>query len=164
MTQLLSRDAILKAQDLPTQDVAVPEWGGAVRVRALTGAERDAFEASITTGKGKNLSVVMENVRAKLVAMTVVDGEGKRVFSDEDARELGRKSAAALDRVFKAHLRLLENLEVDRTMSQEARLDAARAWLSTWGRPEMRMQHLPGFVLALGAILLVGAVVQLWIG
>ena len=30
---LLSRDAILQAQDLPHEDVEVPEWGGMVRVR-----------------------------------------------------------------------------------------------------------------------------------
>ena len=30
---LLSKTAILAAQDLQTEDVEVPEWGGAVRVR-----------------------------------------------------------------------------------------------------------------------------------
>lgn len=102
---LLSRDAILQAQDLPHEDVEVPEWGGAVRVRALTGAERDAFEQSIveqrTAGKpGASVKMNMRNIRAKLVALTVVDGEGNRLFTDRDADLLGKKSAAALDRVF----------------------------------------------------------------
>jgi hypothetical protein len=42
----LTRDAILQAPDLQGEDVAVPEWGGTVRVRGLSGAQRDAYEAS----------------------------------------------------------------------------------------------------------------------
>jgi hypothetical protein len=33
---LLSKSAILCANDLQTEDVDVPEWGGAVRVRSFT--------------------------------------------------------------------------------------------------------------------------------
>ncbi len=32
---LISKTAILAAQDLQTEDVEVPEWGGAVRVRVV---------------------------------------------------------------------------------------------------------------------------------
>lgn len=32
---ILTKQAILTAQDLKTEDVAVPEWGGEVRVRTL---------------------------------------------------------------------------------------------------------------------------------
>lgn len=98
--KLLTRDAILQAEDLPTEDIEVEEWGGAVRVRALTGAERDAFEQSIVEQRGKSTRVNMRNIRAKLVALTVVDGDGKRLFSDKDAELLGKKSAVALNRVF----------------------------------------------------------------
>ena len=98
--KLLTRDAILQAEDLPTEDIEVEEWGGAVRVRALTGAERDAFEQSIVEQRGKSTRMNLRNIRAKLVALTVVDADGKRLFSDKDAELLGKKSAAALDRVF----------------------------------------------------------------
>lgn len=103
---LLSKSAILAAADLPAKTVDVPEWGGAVRVRGLTGAERDAFEASILTGKGKDRDVVLVNLRAKLVAMCIVDADGKRIFDDADAALLGAKSAAALQRVFDEASRL----------------------------------------------------------
>ena len=43
----LSRDAILQREDIKTEDVEVPEWGGTVRVRGMSGVERDAFEASL---------------------------------------------------------------------------------------------------------------------
>ena len=42
---LLTRDLILKADDIQTREVEVPEWGGTVLIRALTGTERDAYEA-----------------------------------------------------------------------------------------------------------------------
>ncbi len=103
---LLTRDAILQAQDLPRVLVPVPEWGGELYVRALTGAERDAFEQSIVEQKGKNMKMNLRNIRAKLVALTAVDEEGHRLFSDDDARWLGNKSAAALDRVFEVAQRL----------------------------------------------------------
>lgn len=103
---LLTRDAILQAQDLPTERVVVPEWNGEVLVRALTGAERDTFEQSIVEQRGKSTRMNLQNLRAKLVALTVVDEEGKRLFSDEDAKLLGQKSAAALNRVFEVAQRL----------------------------------------------------------
>lgn len=95
----LSRDDILGADDLPSEEVEVPEWGGTVWVRSMTGLERDVFEASLTQGAGDK-KVNLKNIRARLVSLTAVDEEGTRLFSDADIAELGAKSAAALDRVF----------------------------------------------------------------
>lgn len=106
MSRLLSRDDILDAADLPRELVEVEEWGGAVYVRALSGTERDAFEASIITQRGKRVEPNLQNLRAKLVALAVVDEDGERLFSDGDVQALGRKSAAALDRVFGVAQRL----------------------------------------------------------
>ena len=97
---LLSKTAILAAQDLQTEDVEVPEWGGAVRVRSFTGRERDAFEASMVRGEGRDRKVDLTNMRARLVGLTVIDETGQRLFTDEEADLLGAKSGAALDRVF----------------------------------------------------------------
>lgn len=93
---LLNKAAILAANDLPHEDVEVPEWGGTVRVRALTGTERDAYESSLVTAKGEqNLA----DVRAKLCAASIVDESGATVFSAADIAALGKKNGAALDRV-----------------------------------------------------------------
>lgn len=98
---LLNRDAILQAEDRKTEDVAVPEWGGTVRVRSLSGAERDAYEAHIVQLKADgSRSLNVKNLRGKLVSLSCVDEDGARLFSDEDADALGDKSAAALERVF----------------------------------------------------------------
>lgn len=99
---LLSREQILGAEDLGTTDVEVPEWGGTVRVRGLSGAERDAFEASMVEIRGNSRKVRLENIRARLVALATVDENGERLFSDKDVEELGKKSGVALDRVWEA--------------------------------------------------------------
>jgi hypothetical protein len=103
----LSRDDILKAADNEPEEVDVPEWGGSVLVRGMTGRERDAFELSmLQPGRGGRRVVDPANVRAKLVARCCVDDDGNRLFTDADVAELGGKSAAAVDRVYAAAARL----------------------------------------------------------
>jgi len=106
MSQYLTKEAILAADDVQLEDVEVPEWGGAVRVKSLMGNERDALEASMIVGKGKNANVNLANLRAKLVARSIVDGDGNRIFEDSDIAALGKKSAAALNRVYEVAQRL----------------------------------------------------------
>jgi hypothetical protein len=103
----LGKEDILKATDNDPEEVNVPEWGGTVLVRGMTGRERDAFEVSMMTpGRGGRREVNPVNVRAKLVARCVVDDDGNRLFTDADAADLGERSAAAIDRVYAAAARL----------------------------------------------------------
>lgn len=103
---LLSKEQILEAEDFTFEDVEVPAWGGTVRVRALSGAERDHFESSIVEQRGKKTHMNMVNLRARLVALAVIDDKGRRIFSSKDVEALGRKNAAALNQVFEAAQRL----------------------------------------------------------
>jgi hypothetical protein len=120
MGSYLGRDAILAAHDLEVEEVHVPQWADPetgddlVRVKALTGAERDAYEASCTQDRGKQGMVrVLANIRAKLVVRCLVDAEGNRIFKDTDASALGEKSSAALDRLFEVAARLSRLSEED---------------------------------------------------
>ena len=99
---ILSKEAILKADDLPKKTVTVEEWGGDVIVRSMTGVERDAWEIE-QYGSGK---VNMKNMRARLVAVTAIDEKGKRLFTQEEAEELGKKSAKAIAKVYDAASKL----------------------------------------------------------
>lgn len=94
---LLTADQILTADDLDTKDVEVSEWGGSVRVRGLSGRERDRFEASLRDDRGETDT---DNIRAKLVGRAVIDETGSRVFTDAQINALGEKSGAVLDRLF----------------------------------------------------------------
>jgi hypothetical protein len=103
----LTKEQILAAADLPEEVVDVPEWGGKVLIRGMTGAERDAFEESVMVTRGNNRELNLRNFRAKLVARSIVDPVTKeRMFTDNEIAELGKKSARALQRVFEAALRL----------------------------------------------------------
>lgn len=98
---LLNKSQILAADDLVTEDIEVPEWGGTVRIKTLTGEQRDEFESSqVEINKKGQPKQNMANLRARLVSLVVVDDEGKEMFSKYDIPDLGRKSAKALDRVF----------------------------------------------------------------
>ena len=99
---MLDKKTILGAKDLPTEAVDVPEWGGQVIVRTLSGLEKNVWESGNLVGNKVNL----RNMTARLCAICIVDEKGKRLFSDADAESLGRKSAKALERVFDVAQRL----------------------------------------------------------
>jgi hypothetical protein len=104
--RVLGKTDILKADDIVKELVPVPEWGGAVYVKTMTGPERDQFELSCITGKGKTRRMSFENVRAIAAAFTICDETGKRLFQANEVIELGRKSGTALSRVWEAAARL----------------------------------------------------------
>jgi hypothetical protein len=104
------RAHILGQSTLRTQDVECPEWGCTITIREMSGKDRDAWEASLNV-RGK---VDISNIRARLVSFTAVK-DGVRIFSNEDAVQLGNLSAKALDRCVKVaqELNALTEKELD---------------------------------------------------
>lgn len=100
---LLTKAAILAAEDLKHEDVPVPEWGGEVRVCTMTGTQREAFGASLMGADGKS---DMGTFRVKMVVCCVVGEDGEQLFTADDVQALNRKSGAALERVFAAASKL----------------------------------------------------------
>lgn len=100
---ILNREQIAAAQDLKHEDVPVPEWGGDVRVRVMTGVEREAFGASLIGPNGKP---DMKNYKLGLVATCMVGEDGRPLFGLDEVQFLGEKSAVALERVFDVAQRL----------------------------------------------------------
>ena len=92
---ILNKSEILAAKDQKLISVSVPEWGGDVMVRVMSGTERDRFESEFVSG---NKSVDM--VRAKMVAKCLCDDAGNRLFTEQEIPQLGEKSAAVLDTLF----------------------------------------------------------------
>lgn len=104
---LLSASDILGAQDALFEDVPCPEWKGIVRVRGLTGRERDDYEiALIQTTPGGGVKQRLSGAREKLVAKCAIDRSGNRLFTDEQAAQLGTKNGRVLDRLFDVAARL----------------------------------------------------------
>lgn len=89
----LSKAKILAADDNKLETVSVPEWGGDVCIKVLTGTDRDAFEEAYSDQK-------MKNFRSRFLVLTLCDEKGERLFTEKEVDELGRKSAVVLARLF----------------------------------------------------------------
>ena len=103
----LNREAILSTGPrLRVEPLEVPEWGGPEVVRELTGQERDTFESSMLDMESGKPELRMVGTRAMLAALSCVDEQGQRLFTEEDLPALRSLSGAALSRVFEVASRL----------------------------------------------------------
>lgn len=89
----LSKSAIIAAKDVRIEKINVPEWGGDVFIKTLSGTDRDAFEDAYSREK-------MKNFRARFLVMTLCDEKGGRLFDDAEIEEVGKKSSIVLNRLF----------------------------------------------------------------
>jgi hypothetical protein len=119
--EVLDREAILAATDLQIECVAIPEWGGNVFIRVMTGRERDALEMSI---QGKSKEARLKDLRARLAAASVCNQAGELLFNSQDVELLTAKSSTALDRIVEASSRLNRISEEDKAELVENFTDA----------------------------------------
>jgi hypothetical protein len=89
------RSRILAANDIKIEKISIPEWGGDYFVRIISGTDRDSFEESYAEQK-------MKAFRVRFLVLCLCDEGGSRIFKDEDAAELGKKSSVVINRVFEA--------------------------------------------------------------
>lgn len=95
------RDQILKFDDVRSETLEVPEWGGAkVVVRGMSAVDRESYESGFDSARKAG------TLRAKLVTLCAYDEEGSRIFEPGDVEALGAKDANAVDRVYQAALKL----------------------------------------------------------
>lgn len=95
---MLTAEKILKADDLnELEKLEVPEWGGSLYVKIMSGVERDRWELMAAKAIEKPGTA---NIRASLCAMTICNEKGKRLFGDNQIAALGAKSATVLDRIY----------------------------------------------------------------
>lgn len=99
---IVSRQQIVAAADLKYVDVNVPEWGGDVRVRVMSGIDRDRFEREWQELDGK----IGEGFRQKLIAKCLCDENLNRLFTDKEIDELGKKSSDVLSRIWTECMRV----------------------------------------------------------
>lgn len=98
--KILTRDDILNAKDSEIREVDVPEWGGTVRLKTMTGAERDELESMVQRKKKIKNRLDLRGVRALLLSLVIVDEKGEQVFTKEDLEALNGKAAKPLNDVF----------------------------------------------------------------
>jgi hypothetical protein len=92
----LSKAKILAAKDVKlSAAIPVPEWGGDVYIKTLSGTERDAFEDAYSESR-------MKQFRVRFLVLTLCDDSGERLFGDSDIDELGKKNSVVINRLFDA--------------------------------------------------------------
>lgn len=101
---------LLAATAVPWEMVYVAALKKHVVVVGMTGHERDSFEASLVVGRGKKRDVKTDNIRAKLAARSLFTAPpsegGRRMFTDEQADQLGTIRADVLSPIFGVAQRL----------------------------------------------------------
>ena len=100
---LLGRDQILAATALRSEDVEIPDWAGAVRVREMTAGEHEAYARSLL---GPDGTLDLTSYQAKLLTQTVCDETGALLFAPGDVVTLQALPAAALGRLWDVAARL----------------------------------------------------------
>lgn len=89
----MTRDEILALKGPEPTAVDCGTYGE-VFIRAISGRERDGFEAAMLGPQPFN------NIRARLLVLAVCDRTGARIFADDDAELVGNLPAVFLDQLF----------------------------------------------------------------
>ncbi len=106
----LTRDQILKADDIALKEIDIPEWGGSIHIRQLNRGEQDAHmkrqfgKPSMKQKDGKqeiDSTMQIFGHDAWLVAHGACDEDGKRIFTNKDVAELEKKSGEVVGRIAK---------------------------------------------------------------
>jgi hypothetical protein len=66
----------------------------------MTGSQRDDFEQLVVSKKNIGNSVDTKGLKIRLLGLTIVDDNGKPLFTEADLEALNNKSAAVLGRLF----------------------------------------------------------------
>ena len=86
----LNRDQILAKDDNKYEEVDVPEWGGTVRVKALSSAGLIQL-AHLSDGM-EDLKLMDRTTLARIVIMTTVDESGEYLFTEDDIEKVSEKN------------------------------------------------------------------------
>lgn len=109
---LSSPHEILRLSNTKTVEVDIPEWDCKVLVGALSGSNRERWE-------NERRKDNPTNIRAMLVAFTVVNEKCETIFSEKDIAELNKKDWRALERISQAAVSF--NVIGEANVEQEAK-------------------------------------------
>lgn len=110
---LIKFDEAVKTQDLPTADIEVPEWGGSVRVRHWTLAERDEFTKRSQDAKQKDKTAEW------LIGLLVINEDGSRWLPEGRFAELNGKNPKAIDAIVGGIIKLMAPVTEEQVSAAE---------------------------------------------
>lgn len=97
----LTIQSIQQVNDIETKDIEIPEWGGTMCFRLLSGSQRDEYEAFAMMRRKKGV-LDPRGLKARLVAMCAIDENGQPFFPNvnEAVALLNSKSGKVVDRLY----------------------------------------------------------------
>lgn len=86
----LTASDIDAAKDIEIVKVHVPEWGGVVYIKTLSGADRDFFTNTVSSGG--------QLYQTQVLSRSLCDKDGVRLFNDTTV--LDKRSSSVIGRLF----------------------------------------------------------------
>jgi hypothetical protein len=99
----LTKEGILGVATLGIREVELARGLGTVHVRGLSLREYEGFELAVTEARKLGLT----NLRAELLARTLCDENGARLFADGDVEAVGALDHVAFEPAFQVALELV---------------------------------------------------------
>lgn len=90
---LIKFDEAVGTKDILTADITVPEWGGSIRVRHWTLAERDEFTKRSQDAKEKDKTAIW------LIGLLAINEDGSPWLPKDGVAQLQGKNPNAVDRI-----------------------------------------------------------------
>ena len=106
---ILNRAAILAANDLKTEKIPVPEWGGdgaEVLITEISAAQRDECGRAYIELKDAPQIEQVNAFRNRLLVFALVGEDRQPLFTLEQVHELLAKNGEVIDRIAAAALKL----------------------------------------------------------
>ena len=98
---MLNAKQIFEKQDVKVEVVDVPEWGGQVGIRIMSGKQRDEYETFMISKMDKKNKVRdSKQARAMLLVLTLCDESGNPIFTEKDLDELNKKNSKVIENLF----------------------------------------------------------------
>ena len=138
------KETILGAKDRPSEQVEVPEWGVTVTVQAISGSDRDQFDAWRINEFNSKAANRFRGLRARLCALSIVE-DGRRVFSDSEIDALGNKSSEAIDRIYTVARRIsgLSDADVEESIKNSDAAPSGDSGLGSASHSESQPSEKP---------------------
>jgi hypothetical protein len=97
----LDANAILKHKEVELRTVEIPEWGGTVYLRPLTSRQAEYIGDCLTMPEERENARRNGGVRAIAATWSLCDADGKRLFADEQSRQVAALPAGPLMRIWR---------------------------------------------------------------
>ena len=94
----LSKNEIFAVKDVDIHEVEVPEWGGSILLRGMTGEQRNNYEHWAHT-QSKETVPDYRGIRERLIMSCAIDENGEALFTEDDLQQLAAKNSEVIDRL-----------------------------------------------------------------